>query len=651
MLNVNDVSRLYLGIQGENGARPIEIDVKPWLVAHPQGSVSIWHKRNGDSVPSPTGAVFDDDEGIVTWTPSSTDTYVSGEGVAEIRLTEGNVIKKTRTVITGVSPSLTGAGVPLGSDWASYIAEVDRIKGLAVVAKQGAEQAEENAEAWAVGQRGGVDVESDDPTYENNAKYYSEVAAEEAEAAAEDAERILGMNVTANTLGENEDATASYNHNTGLMTLGIPRGKSAKITSETEQYQLSVSGTVVPTGTWLNERPDLVQGEFLWIKRTRVWNNSGQTRVSYEAYYTPQDGDSPTLAYDEQPTEGSQKIPRSGGTYTMIQTKAKKVTTATEGNLAAFDANGDLADSGEDPDELAHKVSGGIEGNLVALDENGDLTDSGEDPDELAHKVSGGSAGNFPMLDANGDLVDSNHKHSDYVTDKSDKLDKTNAADLYDNTATYAVGDLCIHENGLYRCTTAIGTAEDWTAAHWTATTIEDELASNKTAIANLKSATESNMGIVETGDTCTHTGGIAAGQYVIWKGALYTADAAISVGETFASSGGSKNLTACDDGGLNALNSNNTIAYVKFTATGSGMHISYPNGFNKNNISVIGYGVYDYFGEGTKHWRIGEAPYSDRFFIKPKDEYIELIYTALENGTQCFILFYKLDDNALVVT
>ena len=29
MLNVNDVSRLYLGIQGENGARPIEIDVKP----------------------------------------------------------------------------------------------------------------------------------------------------------------------------------------------------------------------------------------------------------------------------------------------------------------------------------------------------------------------------------------------------------------------------------------------------------------------------------------------------------------------------------------------------------------------------------------------------------------------------------------------
>ena len=31
-----------------------------------------------------------------------------------------------------------------------------------------------DAEAWAVGQRSGVDVESDDPTYHNNSKYYSE---------------------------------------------------------------------------------------------------------------------------------------------------------------------------------------------------------------------------------------------------------------------------------------------------------------------------------------------------------------------------------------------------------------------------------------------------------------------------------------------
>ena len=62
------------------------------------------------------------------------------------------------------------------------------------------------------------------------------------------------------------------------------------------------------------------------------------------------------------------------------------------------------------------------------------------------------------------------------------------------------------------------------------------------------------NLGILETGDTATHA--IAKGEYVTWKGASYTADAAISIGETLAATGGSKNLTACDKGIGNALNS-----------------------------------------------------------------------------------------------
>lgn len=40
-----------------------------------------------------------------------------------------------------------------------------------------AQQQEENAEAWAMGTRGGVPVTSDDPAYHNNAKYYSDLAA------------------------------------------------------------------------------------------------------------------------------------------------------------------------------------------------------------------------------------------------------------------------------------------------------------------------------------------------------------------------------------------------------------------------------------------------------------------------------------------
>lgn len=50
-------------------------------------------------------------------------------------------------------------------------------------------------------------------------------------------------------------------------------------------------------------------------------------------------------------------------------------------------------------------------------------------------------------------------------------------ADEYDSTATYAVGDFCTHEGLLYKCTTAIGTAEAWTAGHWTAVTVADTFA------------------------------------------------------------------------------------------------------------------------------------------------------------------------------
>lgn len=48
-------------------------------------------------------------------------------------------------------------------------------------------------------------------------------------------------------------------------------------------------------------------------------------------------------------------------------------------------------------------------------------------------------------------------------------------ADQYDSTATYAVGDYCIKDGLLYKCTTAISTAEAWNAGHWESTAVTDE--------------------------------------------------------------------------------------------------------------------------------------------------------------------------------
>lgn len=123
-------------------------------------------------------------------------------------------------------------------------------------------------------------------------------------------------------------------------------------------------------------------------------------------------------------------------TSTDIEGKADKVESATSGNFAGLDENGNLTDSGskasdfltehQDISGKADKVSSATNGNFAGLDSNGNLTDSGskasdfltehQDISGKADKVSSATEGNFAGLDSNGNLTDSGHKHSDYLT-------------------------------------------------------------------------------------------------------------------------------------------------------------------------------------------------------------------------------------------
>ena len=69
-----------------------------------------------------------------------------------------------------------------------------------------------------------------------------------------------------------------------------------------------------------------------------------------------------------------------------------------------------------------------------------------------------------------------------------------NFTDAYDDTATYAVGDLCIYENVLYRCVTAVTAAEAFDSAKWTATTVEDELDTVEAAVSGKVSKSGDTM-------------------------------------------------------------------------------------------------------------------------------------------------------------
>ena len=61
--------------------------------------------------------------------------------------------------------------------------------------------------------------------------------------------------------------------------------------------------------------------------------------------------------------------------------------------------------------------------------------------------------------------------------------DANNLAADYSSSKTYSVGEYCIYNGSLYRCITAITTAEAWTAAHWTAAVIGDDVGDLKSTV------------------------------------------------------------------------------------------------------------------------------------------------------------------------
>ena len=66
-------------------------------------------------------------------------------------------------------------------------------------------------------------------------------------------------------------------------------GAAATITSTDIEYQQSISGTSIPTGSWSSSVPTVTQGNFLWT-RTTITFNSGSPVVFYSVSYVAVDG-------------------------------------------------------------------------------------------------------------------------------------------------------------------------------------------------------------------------------------------------------------------------------------------------------------------------------------------------------------------------
>ena len=165
--------KLNLGRQGENRAVQVRF---PFVTAWRQtygtgGNFQLLVQRPGEL--ASYGVPVRIAEGRVLWDVTDTDTASAGRGKAELLYMVGNVRVKSLVWETVITESLSDPSPTPPDPWTSWMDDILSSGSTAIAARDAAAEAAEDAEAWAVGKRGGTDVPSTDDTYKNHAKYYA----------------------------------------------------------------------------------------------------------------------------------------------------------------------------------------------------------------------------------------------------------------------------------------------------------------------------------------------------------------------------------------------------------------------------------------------------------------------------------------------
>ena len=131
MIDLTKAATVFIGRQGENHFRNLEFDVSSLLGdEYPGGTLTAIYKRP-DGVAYPVVTSYAD--GVLTWSPSSTETEIVGVGQLEIRVTHEDVVGKSVRVLTIVEEALADGIAeppePPAQEWLNQVltalAEID----------------------------------------------------------------------------------------------------------------------------------------------------------------------------------------------------------------------------------------------------------------------------------------------------------------------------------------------------------------------------------------------------------------------------------------------------------------------------------------------------------------------------------------------
>ena len=108
-----------------------------------------------------------------------------------------------------------------------------------------------------------------------------------------------------------------------------PTGDPATLVDNDVAYQAGDSGTVVPTGEWSGDVPNVAQGEYLWV-RTTVNFNSGEPVVCYGVSRMGVDGSGSVISVNGISPDDSGDVKFTGA-------KGKYLGFTAENTLGAVD--------------------------------------------------------------------------------------------------------------------------------------------------------------------------------------------------------------------------------------------------------------------------------------------------------------------------
>lgn len=116
---------VWLGREGENEFRTIEVEVSEWLREYPNGTISVVYHRPDDSIYVPTVTTSGN---ITRWLITSTDTSFTGRGEAEFRIIDGDIIGKSVKMPTMVSDGINATTDDPESAPADWTVEAGRLQ-------------------------------------------------------------------------------------------------------------------------------------------------------------------------------------------------------------------------------------------------------------------------------------------------------------------------------------------------------------------------------------------------------------------------------------------------------------------------------------------------------------------------------------------